>query len=148
MKLSDTDLAAVEHSLHVSMAMTPLRNWPDGLLLQLLQLDQLTKLNEQVVGLKKAHLGAIAKMADLLEVIEKLLPTAPYVPDEEAAEAEAAEAEAAGVEAGPVTTSREPTKWPLGASARDVGNRTQESLRKEAYPEQSNVTVIDPDHYA
>lgn len=85
MKLSDTDLAAVEQALHVSMATTLLQHWPDGLLLQILQLDQLTKLNEQVVGLKKAHLGAINKMADLLEVIEKQLPTAPHVPDEEEA---------------------------------------------------------------
>lgn len=254
MKLSDTDLAAAEHALHVSMATTTLQNWPDGLLLQLLQLDQLTKLNEHMVGLKKAHLGAIDKMADLLEVIEKHLPTAPHVPDEE----EAAEAEwqahmnrelitdpievqsvsfagilakklpditpdvvvsSAFVEAlraegldgysqqvshvlssagfriwGPVkirnlyervwvskgffevlleaensgklireylsmidakNTEKTPEnvsyplgKWPLGASARDTGNGTQESLRKEAYPEQSNVTVIDPDHYA
>lgn len=89
MKLSDTDLAAALAAVSTTMARTKLEHWPDGLLLQILQLDQLTKLNEQVVGLKKAHLGAIAKMADLIELIEKSLPTAPHVPDEE----EAAEAE-------------------------------------------------------
>ena len=89
MKLSDTEIEAAVVAVSTSMARTKLEQWPDGLLLQLLQLDQLTKLNEQVVGLKKAHLGAINKMADLLEVIEKHLPAAPHVPDEE----EAAEAE-------------------------------------------------------
>lgn len=89
MKLSDTEIEAAEAAVRTTMARTKLEHWPDGLLLHLLQLDQLTKLNEQVAGLKKAHLGAIDKMADLLELIEKHLPTAPYVPDEE----EAAEAE-------------------------------------------------------
>ena len=89
MKLSDTEIEAAVAAVRTTMARTKLEHWPDGLLLQILQLDQLTKLNEQVVGLKKAHLGAIAKMADLIELIEKSLPTAPHVPDEE----EAAEAE-------------------------------------------------------
>ena len=83
MKLSDTEIEAAVAAVSTSMARTKLERWPDGLLLQLLQLDQLTKLNEHMVALRKFHVGAIDKVADLLELIEKSLPTAPYVPDEE-----------------------------------------------------------------
>lgn len=140
MKLSDTDLAAVEASIRTSIERSEFQQWPDGLLLQLLQLDQLTKINEHMVALRKFHVGAIDKVADLLELIEKSLPTAPHVPDEEE-EAEVAWQAQMNRELEHVSTVDlvevrnvpcPPGTLPLGASAKDVGN----------------VTVVDPDHYA
>lgn len=140
MKLSDTEIEAAEAAVRTTMARTKLEPWPDWLLLQLLQLDQLTKLNEHMVALRKFHVGAIDKVADLLELIEKSLPTAPYVPDEEE-EAEVAwqaqmNRELAHASIVDLVEVRNvpcpPGTLPLGTSVKGAGN----------------VTVVDPDHYA
>lgn len=89
MKLSDTERATAEHALTVSMLQTDMKNWPDGLLLQLLQVDALMRINEHLAGIHEAMKRGVVLAGDVLDLIEKGLPTAPYVPDddEEAAEA-------------------------------------------------------------
>ncbi len=89
MKLSDTEIEAAEAAVRTTMARTKLEHWPDGLLLHLLQLDQLTKLNEHLARIHEALKRGVVLAGDVLDMVEKGLPTAPRVPDEE----EAAEAE-------------------------------------------------------
>lgn len=89
MKLSDADLAAVKDALAESCAGGDFHRWPDGLLLQLLQVDALMRISEHLAGIHEAIKRGVVLAGDVLDLIEKSLPTAPHVPDEE----EAAEAE-------------------------------------------------------
>lgn len=85
MKLSDTDLAAVKDALAESCAGGEFHRWPDGLLLQILQVDALMRISEHLAGIHEAIKRGVVLAGDVLELIEKSLPTAPHVPDEEEA---------------------------------------------------------------
>lgn len=140
MKLSDTEIEAAVASVSTSMARTKLERWPDGLLLQLLQLDQLTKINEHMAGIHEAMKRGVVLAGDVLDLIEKGLPPAPYVPDEEEAAEVAWQAQMnRELEHASIVDLVEvrnvpcpPSTLPLGTSVKGAGN----------------VTVVDPDHYA